>query len=180
MFESEAVPLPIVVSVLVFVATCMVNDTATRRIPNALCGAAALLGVGLNALYFGSTGVAASVLGAAATMSPLVVPFVLGGIGGGDVKMMGAVGALVGMRVGMNALALGVMFGGVLMFVHLARRGRLAEKALATGSMVSRAFAGRSLDALRLSADSPGAVSLPYSIPLGFGTAAALACAGLR
>jgi prepilin peptidase CpaA len=180
MFESEAVPLPIVVSVLVFVATCMVSDTATRRIPNAICGVAAVVGFALNALYFGSKGLGTSMLGAGATMSPLVLPFVLGGIGGGDVKMMGAVGTLVGMRVGMNALAIGVVFGGVLMLVHLARRGRLAEKTLATGSMVSRAFAGRSLDALRLSADSPGAVSLPYSIPLGFGTAAALACAGLR
>jgi prepilin peptidase CpaA len=180
MFESEAVPLPIVVSALAFVAGCMLSDMATRRIPNVLSGTVALAGLVLNGVYFGSAGVVASLLGAAATMSPLVVPFLLGGIGGGDVKMMGAVGSLVGMRVGMNALAIGVVFGGVLMVVHLARRGRLVEKTLATGAMVSEAFAGRSLDALRLSADTPGAVSLPYSIPLGFGTAAALVCAGLR
>jgi len=58
--------------------------------------------------------------------------------------------------------------------VHLARQGRLREKLLATAVMIGGAAAEGSLEPLTLSADAPGAVSLPYSVPLGLGTLAAL------
>jgi prepilin peptidase CpaA len=180
MVQSEAVPLPIVGTVLGFVALSMTTDMRTRRIPNLMSGSAALAGLALNATYFGAAGVLASVVGAGATMSPLLLPFALGGIGGGDVKMMGAIGALLGVRLGINALAIGVVLGGVLMVVHLARCGRLREKMQALAGMLSLAAVGGSLEPLKLSASSPRAVSLPYSVPLGLGTLAVLACAGVR
>jgi len=98
-----------------------------------------------------------------------VTPFALGGIGGGDVKMMGAIGALLGPRFAVASLAVGMVLGGVVMVVHLARCGRLREKLARTRTMLVDAASAHSVDPLRVTATAPDAVALPYSVPLGLG-----------
>jgi prepilin peptidase CpaA len=168
-------PIPIVVTVLVFVALCVVVDVRTRRIPNILSGTAVLAGLALNALHFGFGGLLGSVGGLVATVGVLLFPFALGGIGGGDVKMMGAVGALLGPRLALEGLAAGVIVGGAVMIVHLLRRGRLREKLDALRAMLTAAVLTRSLDPLHVRPDDSGAIALPYSLPLGLGTVTVLA-----
>ena len=104
----------------------------------------------------------------------LLPPFALGGIGGGDVKMMAAVGALCGPRFALTSLMAGLGIGGVVMLWHLARIGRLRRTLVRLRAMLAGALSTRSLQPLRVSATEPGAVSLPYSIPLALGTLIAL------
>jgi hypothetical protein len=70
-----------------------------------------------------------------------------------------------------------MILGGATMTWHLARQGRLREKVMGTATMFQAAALTRSLDPLRVSAAAPGAIALPYSIPLGLGTLAAVAFA---
>ena len=56
----------------------------------------------------------------------------------------------------------------------IGRLGRLGQKLRATASMFSAAAVTGSLAPLRLSADQPDAIALPYSVPLGLGTLAVL------
>src|SRR2546425_5723894 len=91
-----SVPAPLFATVLGFVAICMASDLRTRRIPNAITGPAILAGAAFNVLYGGRAGLAASVAGLGIAIGVLLAQFAAGGIGGGDVKMMGAVGALLG------------------------------------------------------------------------------------
>jgi prepilin peptidase CpaA len=109
----------------------------------------------------------------------LLLPFALGGIGGGDVKMMGALGALVGARLALWGLALGMILGGAFMVVHLCWIGRFREKLRATGSMFWGAAVTGSLTPLRATSEGPDAVTLPYSVPLGLGSLAVLAASGM-
>lgn len=90
--------------------------------------------------------------------------------------MMGAIGALLGPRLALMGLGAGVILGGAVMVWHLARQGRLREKVMGTATMFQAAALTRSLDPLRVSAADQGAIALPYSVPLGLGTLAALAC----
>jgi len=167
-------PAPVFATVLAFVALCMASDLRTRRIPNAFTAPAILAGAALNALYGGAAGLGASIAGFGVAIGILILPFVAGGIGGGDVKMMGAIGAFLGPHRAVLSLAVGLVLGGVVMAVHLARQGRLGEKLLATAAMVGSAAATGSVEPLKLSAEAPEAVSLPYSVPLGLGTLAVL------
>jgi prepilin peptidase CpaA len=167
-------PLPIIATVVVLVALSAAIDVRVRRIPNLVSAPAIVAGLALNALYFGAEGLGASLAGLLAATAVLVPPFALGGIGGGDVKMMGAVGALLGPRLALAGMALGMMLGGVLMAAHLARRGRLSETLARTGAMFATAATTGSLAPLRVPAGRPGTVALPYSVPLGVGTLAAL------
>lgn len=136
-----------------------------------------LLGILCNALLFGPAGIAMSLVGAILCIAILLPPFALGGVGGGDVKMMGAIGALLGPRLALFGLAAGMILGGAVMSLHLMRRGRLREKLQSTWSMARRSVSDGSLDPLRISDQDDGAVTLPYSIPLGAGTVLVMAAA---
>ena len=171
-------PTVIAATAVVFVALCVGVDVCSRRIPNAISAPGMLVGIALNTAYRGGAGAVASLSGLVLAVGVLLWPFAMGGIGGGDVKMMGAVGALLGPRIALMGLGMGMIMGGGLMVWHLARRGRLREKVTATATMFQAAAMTRSLDPLRVSAAGPGAVALPYSVPLGLGTLAALTFAG--
>ena len=161
--------------ILVFLAVCCVSDIRTRRIPNALSRPTILAGLLLNSLWFGVPGFVNSVFGVLLMVAALIGPFALGGIGGGDVKMMAAVGALVGPQLALASLGMGMAIGGVLMAIHLVRLGRLREKLGATAGMIWNAVTSVSLEPLRVpAADASNAVTLPYSVPLGLGTLAVL------
>lgn len=164
-------PVSIVASALAFVFVCISVDLRTGRIPNLLSAAAIVIGLVLNAYLFGISGLLHSIEGMAVNVALLVGPFALGGIGGGDVKMMGAVGALLGgPGLALSALACGLVFGGILMVAHLLRLGRLREKLVALREMLMAALLVRSAAPLTVSVANPGAVALPYSIPLASGT----------
>src|SRR5262245_50876640 len=172
------IPSLTIAATLVFVAICVASDVRTRRIPNLLCGVGIAAGVVLNGIYFGSHGLLASGGGFLVTVALLLFPFAMGGIGGGDVKMMGAIGALLGPHTGFSALLVGLAFGGAIMGIHLARRRRLGQTLRTVSTMASASVVCGSLDPLRVSAAQPGAITLPYSVPLGLGTIAALAMSG--
>jgi prepilin peptidase CpaA len=168
----------IVVTTLVFATLCVAGDLRERRIPNVLSGLGMVAGVVLNTVCFGTAGLVASLAGLAVAVVLLLAPFALGGLGGGDVKMMGAVGAFLGPLVTLQALLLGMVLGGVIMAIHLARLGRLGVIARNVGAMAATSLTVRSIEPLRVSAEQPGAVTLPYSVPLALGTMAALALSG--
>lgn len=173
------IPAPIIVATLAFAAVCIAGDVRARRIPNLLSGLGMVAGIALNTFYFGTDGLQTSLVGLVLTVTLLLAPFAMGGLGGGDVKMMGAVGALLGPRVALPALLVGLIFGGVIMAIHLARLGRLRETLSTVLTMVAGSVLGGSLDPLRVSAAQPGAITLPYSVPLGLGTLAVLAYGSL-
>jgi prepilin peptidase CpaA len=162
---------------LVFVTVCILIDVRTMRIPNAVTFPGMIAGLALNAWSSGLGGVQASVAGFALATILLVGPFALGGVGAGDVKMMSAVGALLGPSLVLASLIAGISLGGVFAVVHLARIARLGEKLRALGRMLGNAALSRSFAPLKVYATSPQAVVLPYSLPLGLGTFAVIALA---
>ena len=167
-------PTLIATIAVVFIVACCVADARTRRIPNMLSASAMLAGLGLNAAYHGVSGLGVSVGGLLAAGAVLVPAFAVGGIGAGDVKMMGAIGALIGPEPALAGVGLGMIFGGVIVVAHLARHGRLREKLGSTWAMVAAASLARSVEPLRAPANDANAVALPYSVPLGLGTVAVL------
>lgn len=171
-------PVSLLAVTVGFVLACWAIDVRTRHIPNPLTAGAFVAGILLNTFHFGSAGLTHALLGTIAGAGLLVAPFALGGIGGGDVKMMGAAGALTGVKIVLVGLAAGLVLGGVIMAVHLVRIGRLREKLASTGRMVSSAATTGSTAPLRLSDEAPDAVTLPYSVPLGIGLLGAVALYG--
>ena len=97
-------------SILIFAA---IQDLRFHRIPNLLtyptmCGA-----VVYHFVTNGNEGVLFSTGGLVLGIAILLVPYLLGGMGAGDVKLMGAVGAALGPKGVFIALIFAGIFGGI-------------------------------------------------------------------
>ena len=72
------------------------GDWRSRRIPNYLTFGGALAGVAFQTAVFGWPGLAQALLGLFLGLGLLLLPYVLGGMGAGDVKALAALGAWLG------------------------------------------------------------------------------------
>ncbi len=84
--------------VLVMVGGVAIVDWRQFRIPNAFTVPFALVGMAYHGWFSGWAGVGQSLIGLLVGFAILLVPFILGGFGGGDVKLMAGIGAWVGAR----------------------------------------------------------------------------------
>ena len=89
-------------------------DVRTRRIPNKLTGSLLVSGIAWHAWVGGLPGVGDSLLGCFVASLPFLVLFLYAGGGAGDAKMMGAVGAWLGLAHGVVALVAVVCAGAII------------------------------------------------------------------
>ncbi len=92
---------------LTMVALAALWDLTQRRVPNALVGPGLLLGLALSAQTSGLPGLGWSLLGAGVALALLIGPFALRWMGGGDVKLLIAIGAFVGWKGVLYVLLVG-------------------------------------------------------------------------
>ncbi|HHW17283.1 MAG TPA: prepilin peptidase [Firmicutes bacterium] len=98
-------------------------DIRTGRVPNAITFSALVLGFILNSYYLGAPGFIDAFTGALVGAMLLLIPFLLGGMGAGDVKILAAVGALNGARFTFSTFLYGAVVGGIIgLVLTLARR----------------------------------------------------------
>ena len=95
------------------------TDLKFARIPNKLTLSAAALGFIINFIFKGTSGLLFSAAGLAAGLGLLLIPYLLGGIGGGDVKLLAATGAIGGAKFVFFTTLFGALAGGVLALVIL-------------------------------------------------------------
>lgn len=127
----------IVLSVLVFYF-----DIVRRKIPNFLTFPAMLLGLLYHGFTGGWSGLGYSLGGLLLGAGLLLLPFVLGGMGAGDVKYLAAVGALQGAGFTAAAALLSALAGGAAAFFILLLQGRLRLTLLGLfGAPLSRLLA---------------------------------------
>ena len=114
-----------------------VVDIRTRRIPNELTAALAGIGLGLSAAGVSGISVWASMLGFVVGLALMMPGHLLGATGAGDVKLMAAVGAIVGPALVVTAFLFTAVAGGVLAVVVASRRRRLSATLAGTGRLVA-------------------------------------------
>ena len=81
---------------LTIAAIACVTDLRSRRIPNVLTFGAAFAGLVYQLATGGIDGLGQGALGWLVGVVAFILPFALGGLGGGDVKLLGALGAWLG------------------------------------------------------------------------------------
>jgi len=86
---------PYIGALLLSVVAC-VTDVRSRRIPNVLTFSGALIALVFHGLTNGLSGLGFAAAGLLVGLGVFFVPFALGGMGGGDVKLMAALGAWCG------------------------------------------------------------------------------------
>lgn len=109
-------------AVLSVAAAAGAIDLRQRRIPNWLTLGAALAGLAYHVASTGVSGVLVATLGWVVGIAMMFLPFALGGLGAGDVKLLGALGAWLGPGDAVwLALFTGIAGGVLAVTVSLAR-----------------------------------------------------------
>jgi len=156
---------------LALLAASIVTDLRMGKIYNLLTVPCMLAGLTLGTIAGGLTGVADRLLGMAAVVIVVVLLSPLTKLGGGDTKLLMAVGALQGFHFTIRAMLFTGVVGGVLALVVIARRRMLKQTAAnMMTNMISNA-AGISTDLAMGSMVG----KIPYSPAITMGVLVALA-----
>lgn len=152
-------------------------DVRERRIPNVLTVTGLVVALALRApLGLGSVSMGVAGAGIALVLS--LVFYLAGGMGGGDVKLLVAIGAFLGpQRLG-PALLVMALTGGVMAAWVILRRGAVTETAanlhtmwLTLGRRTFTGWKGEESEAA-LTLDTPGALTVPYGVAIAVGALA--------
>lgn len=159
---------PFVAALVVAVAGCG-TDLWSRRVPNLLT-----FGGAAGAVAFHLTDQGASGLGLAAggwlVGGLLFLPlYVLRGMGGGDVKLMAALGAWIGPGLAVWLALYAALAGGVLALIVAIAGGRLRQSLANVWSiLVFWRVAGVQPHPV-FTIDSTPSIRLPYAVPIAVG-----------
>jgi prepilin peptidase CpaA len=108
----------------------------------------------------------------------ITVPlFAVRAVGGGDAKLLMAVGAFLGPQGFLLAGLFTAIVGGVMSLVECARRGVLIPLLLNTGGL-ARFYLTLGRGGERVSLATSGAISVPYGVAIALGSVAALLLGG--
>jgi prepilin peptidase CpaA len=106
-------------------------DLRTRHVPNTLTGAAAAAGIVLAATGAGHIGVVAAIAGGLFGLLLLLPGYLFGATGGGDVKLLAALGTLLGPQRVLFAFFGMAIGGGVLALAIAVYRRNLRNEMFA-------------------------------------------------
>ncbi len=153
------------------VAVASVIDWRTRRIPNLLTFPLAFAALVANVVVGGWSGGLSSLVGLCVGLAFFLLLMLLGAMGPGDVKLMAALGALLGIvHVFWIGLFTAVM-GGVLAVLYSLSRGSLPRMAHRTWRLLKFiVFTGRMPKAEELQASRED--YMPYALAIALGVAA--------
>jgi prepilin peptidase CpaA len=126
-----------VVGVVVLgVTTGACIDLRTRRVPNALTFGIAGLGLVLAGLHVTGLSLAAAVGGLVVGLLLMLPGHLIGATGAGDVKLLAALGTLLGPTGTAVAFVYTLIAGGVLVVAVAFQRGRLGSTLARTAALV--------------------------------------------
>lgn len=165
---------------LLVVLGAAVYDVRSRRIPNWISMSGVLLGLALNAfLYQGWPGLRLSLQGLAIGFGVYFALYMLRAMGAGDVKLMAAVGAIVGWRDWFGTFLITAIIGGLMALILVAYKRRMKKTLWNLSFIMSEMKSGRPayMGKEELDVRSPRALGLPHGAVIAVGTIFFLALA---
>jgi prepilin peptidase CpaA len=167
--------IQILAAALVLVAA--VTDIRSRRIPNWLTLLGVLAGLSLNGLTYGLAGVRNSLGGMLLGFSAYLILYLLRAMGAGDVKLMAAVGAIVGPENWVAVFLASAAAGGVIALALMVWKGRVRETLFNSLLIVQELaqFRAPYKRNTHLDVKDPRALNMPHGVAIAAGTVACLA-----
>ncbi|MGM8212316.1 A24 family peptidase [Virgibacillus sp. W0430] len=153
--------------VIIMLIICIVTDLRERKILNAVTLPASLLAFIYHAFTAGLDGFLFSGKGFLVGFALLIIPYAMGGIGAGDVKLLAAIGAWKGMLFVLYAGLYGAAVGGIIAFIILLKRKqfRLTIKSIFLSCLFLKSAKG----SLTITKRATQLISIPYAIPIAIG-----------
>ncbi len=158
------------IDVIVFLVTgvCLYTDLTRRKLYNLVLFPAVFLGAGYHTCTNGINGGCFSLQGLAAGLALLLIPYCAGGVGAGDAKFLGAIGALKGPVFIFYAFLAGAIAGGLITLLYLLKNRSLTRVLIKIISpfFVKAGFSGRFFNHCE---DGDKSSSIPYGAAITVG-----------
>lgn len=146
------------------------TDWRTRRIPNWLTVPALIIGIGMHTVISGWVGAKVSLEGAGLALALLLPLVLMRGMGAGDWKLMGAVGAFLGPILVLLVLLGSIFVAGLMAVVEMVRTHRVKTTLYNLGVLVQGFFAFGLRPHPEISLDNPGILKLPFGVAAAIAT----------
>jgi prepilin peptidase CpaA len=131
---SNTLPLIVVAAAAI---TAAAIDLRIRRVPNVLTAGIAVIGLGLAAMGLGRVGIWLSLAGCLVGLAVMLPGYLIGAMGGGDVKLLAAVGTILGPGATLRAFVASAIAGGLIAIVVAWRRGRFGATVAGATALVT-------------------------------------------
>ena len=145
------------------------GDMKTRRIPNYLTLGTAVAGLGYNLISQGLPGLVAGFEGMLLGFAFLIIPYLLGGTGAGDVKALAALGAWLGPELTIFFFCYMAIAGGIMSLVYLAWKGLLWQKIKAGWNVLIGFILFRQYGGGKVGRPAKSAEGIPYGVAFALG-----------
>ncbi len=148
-----------------------VYDVRFRRIPNWITVTGVALGLALNTFLWGLPGVWFSLRGLGLGFGVYFLLYLIRAMGAGDVKLMAAVGAMVGWEDWLGIFVITALLGGLMALILATSHGRIKKTLWNVGFILSELKSGRPAYMKREELDvrSPKAMGLPHGAVIAVG-----------
>jgi prepilin peptidase CpaA len=161
--------LLLLIGALAIAIAAAITDVQQHRIPNWLTYPAMVGGVLLRSYFFGWSGALTAVFGFCLAGGIILFFYFLRAIGAGDLKLLAAIGSLVGPHYVTVTLLATAIVGGVLALIYAACRARLRATLVNLGSLLKfHAWCGLQAHP-DINLDNPEALRMPYGLAIAAG-----------
>jgi prepilin peptidase CpaA len=152
-----------------------VSDVRSARIPNRLTYAALLAALPLRAALLGLAGLKSGAIGMLVAGGLFLLLFALGAMGGGDMKLMAAVGAWVGSAQVMTLILAAALAGGVLAIARMILSKNVGQTLRSTMQLIHYRCTSGLQPHPELNVQASESQRVPFGVAIAMG---ALSCAG--
>jgi len=162
------------VYLVIMLALASFSDIQTRRIPNYLSIALVITSLLLYLLIGGMNGLLFSLKGMGLGFIILFVPYLFGGMGAGDVKLMAGVGAALGPGQVLLALLFTALLGGVFAIVIILAGDTIGKTLKNFFASAWLALSGAGITSLKAGFEHKKKNKVPYGFVIACGTVASM------
>jgi prepilin peptidase CpaA len=138
-------------------------DFRWHRVPNWLVGLTVAVSLAWQAWESGTSGLLSGLAGLLLGVALLFPLFLLRGMGAGDVKFFGALGAALSYRHLLAVLTLSLLVGAAMALILIARRGAARQTLRNLGALAGAALRGRIRPHPAVGIDNPHTLVVPFT-----------------
>jgi prepilin peptidase CpaA len=156
-------------TLLIVVAIASIGyDLRTHRIPNFITFTAMVLGLVLYAVVGGMSGFLDAFGGLGIGLGVFLIVYIMGGMGAGDVKLMGGMGSLLGVEKTIFALLSTALIGGILAIIKITATS--SWKDTYYRFLLLLTVRSKTSDGQTRGIDERPGLTIPYGVAIGLGS----------
>lgn len=144
-------------------------DAIVSKIPNKITFPFLISGIFINIFFYGWHGFFSSLLGMTTGVTLMILPFLLGGMGAGDVKALGTLGAFLGPNDILQIFLYMGIAGGIIGLSYFMASGKLYLFFLYLLKKIKQILYLKDFQSLKAGKTESG-IRFPYAIAIVYGT----------